>query len=63
MGEWLEHLLVEPKYYSTLLPRIPVPIARSLKVKVRAALRSTSSEATLVTRRLPPPRLDFGSLA
>ena len=34
MGEWLEFLLVEAKYYSTILPRIPVPIARLLKVKV-----------------------------
>ena len=28
--------MVENKYYHTMLPRIPVPIARLLKVKVRA---------------------------
>ena len=35
MGEWLEYVLVEPRYYSTLMTRIPVLIARMLKVKVR----------------------------
>ena len=36
IGEWLELIMVENKYYHTMLPRIPVPIARLLKVKVRA---------------------------
>jgi hypothetical protein len=34
MGEWLELILVEPKYYGTVLPRIPILTARNIKIKV-----------------------------
>ena len=40
MGQWLEQILVEQKYYGTSLPRISVPIARQLTVKARLAEQS-----------------------
>jgi hypothetical protein len=34
MGEWLVKLLTELQYYGTMLPRIPVPIERKIKVRL-----------------------------
>lgn len=34
MGQWVVKLLTELQYFGTLLPRIPVPIERKIKMRV-----------------------------
>jgi hypothetical protein len=36
VGEWLQKLLTETQYFGTILPRIPVPIERKIKMRVRS---------------------------
>lgn len=38
MGAFVRILLDEPKYYGTLLPRIPVPTMRKIRAKVSAPI-------------------------
>ncbi len=49
MGAWLVKLLTELQYYGTMLPRIPVPIER--KIKVRLVLNEERKKRAAANRR------------
>lgn len=49
MGEWLVKLLTELQYYGTMLPRIPVPIER--KIKMRLVLNEEKKKRAAQNRR------------
>jgi hypothetical protein len=56
MGQYVEKLLSDNKYYGTLLPRIPVPVEREHKKKLmlRGVLRTRQEENELYRDRLKP---------
>jgi pre-mRNA-splicing factor 38B len=53
IGRWLRGLLTEQEYHGTMLPRLPVPVARDVLAKMHESDEGSAAHRTVETSRVP----------
>ena len=53
IGRWLRGLLTEQEYHGTMLPRLPVPVARDVLAKLHESDEGSAAHRTVETSRVP----------